>query len=128
MLKHGFSFAWPLEDDLASEFGLEMDSKTRSCLGWVQVVTYSLMCLWSFLDLNRYRMQLKKWHPDKNPGNKKEAEEKSKKIMEAYKVLSNSKGRASLPCLLFFQLTGALSCLSEFGGLPGQAGTEPIHT
>ncbi|XP_025019669.1 uncharacterized protein LOC112540154 [Python bivittatus] len=36
-----------------------------------------------------YRMQLKKWHPDKNPDNKKEAEEKSKEIMEAYKVLSN---------------------------------------
>ncbi|XP_061468700.1 uncharacterized protein LOC133377918 [Rhineura floridana] len=37
-----------------------------------------------------YRMKLKKWHPDKNPDNKKEAEEKSKEIMEAYKVLSNS--------------------------------------
>nr|XP_020647650.1 nipped-B-like protein B [Pogona vitticeps] len=37
-----------------------------------------------------YRMKLKKWHPDKNPDNKKEAEEKSKEIVEAYKVLSNS--------------------------------------
>ncbi|CAI5762817.1 Hypothetical predicted protein [Podarcis lilfordi] len=36
-----------------------------------------------------YREKLKKWHPDKNPDNKKEAEEKSKEIMEAYKVLSN---------------------------------------
>ncbi|XP_034965511.1 uncharacterized protein LOC118082318 [Zootoca vivipara] len=37
-----------------------------------------------------YRAKLKKWHPDKNPDNKKEAEEKSKEIMEAYKALSNS--------------------------------------
>ncbi|XP_062823332.1 dnaJ homolog subfamily C member 21-like isoform X2 [Anolis carolinensis] len=33
--------------------------------------------------------KLKKWHPDKNPDNKKEAEEKSKEIMEAYKMLTN---------------------------------------
>ncbi|XP_063166201.1 cylicin-1-like [Candoia aspera] len=43
-----------------------------------------------------YRMQLKKWHPDKNPDNKKEAEEKSKEIMEAYKVLSNE-NKCNLP-------------------------------
>ncbi|KAJ6665531.1 hypothetical protein lerEdw1_003372 [Lerista edwardsae] len=47
-----------------------------------------------------YRMQLKKWHPDKNPGNKKEAEEKSKEIMEAYKVLSNKKKRNLYDCSL----------------------------
>ncbi|KAJ7346008.1 hypothetical protein JRQ81_001958 [Phrynocephalus forsythii] len=40
-------------------------------------------------DTVRYRMKLKKWHPDKNPDNKKEAEEKSKEIVEAYKVLSD---------------------------------------
>ncbi|XP_060543841.1 serine/arginine repetitive matrix protein 2-like isoform X2 [Pantherophis guttatus] len=52
-----------------------------------------------FFYVGRYRMQLKKWHPDKNPDNKKEAEEKSKEIMEAYKVLSNENNRI-LPCSL----------------------------
>ncbi|XP_033003090.1 dnaJ homolog subfamily C member 21-like [Lacerta agilis] len=47
----------------------------------------------------RYREKLKKWHPDKNPDNKKEAEEKSREIMEAYKVLSNSNKR-NLDCSL----------------------------
>ncbi|XP_048340473.1 uncharacterized protein LOC125426255 [Sphaerodactylus townsendi] len=57
------------------------------------VVSDSLICLWSFLELNSFRMQLKRWHPDKNPDNKKEAEEKSKEIMEAYKLLSNKNKR-----------------------------------
>ncbi|KAH0621218.1 hypothetical protein JD844_022296 [Phrynosoma platyrhinos] len=35
-----------------------------------------------------YRTKLQKWHPDKNPDNKEEAETKSKEIMEAYKMLS----------------------------------------
>ncbi|XP_067321487.1 dnaJ homolog subfamily C member 21-like [Anolis sagrei] len=38
-----------------------------------------------------YRRKLKKWHPDKNPDNKKEAEEKSKEITEAYKMLTFEK-------------------------------------
>lgn len=70
-----------------------MGSKTRS-LWRFKVAADGLICLWSFLELNRYRVKLKKWHPDKNPENKKEAEEKSKEIMEAYKVLSNSKSPA----------------------------------
>lgn len=36
-----------------------------------------------------YRKLAKKWHPDANPENRKEAEEKFKKIGEAYSVLSD---------------------------------------
>eukprot|EP00242_Pyramimonas_sp_CCMP2087_P009297 CAMPEP_0198210702 /NCGR_PEP_ID=MMETSP1445-20131203/21783_1 /TAXON_ID=36898 /ORGANISM="Pyramimonas sp., Strain CCMP2087" /LENGTH=62 /DNA_ID=CAMNT_0043884831 /DNA_START=238 /DNA_END=422 /DNA_ORIENTATION=+ len=36
-----------------------------------------------------YRKQAMKWHPDKNPDNRNEAEAKFKEIAEAYDVLSN---------------------------------------
>ncbi|NXO26186.1 DNJB8 protein, partial [Cisticola juncidis] len=35
-----------------------------------------------------------KWHPDKNPGNKEEAEKKFKEIIEAYEILSNPQKRS----------------------------------
>ncbi|KAF8090760.1 hypothetical protein N665_0468s0037 [Sinapis alba] len=41
-----------------------------------------------------YRKLAMKWHPDKNPTNKKDAEAKFKQISEAYDVLSDSQKRA----------------------------------
>ncbi len=43
---------------------------------------------------NAYRQLTKKWHPDRNPKNKKEAEEKFKEITEAYEVLSDPQKKA----------------------------------
>jgi DnaJ-class molecular chaperone len=40
-----------------------------------------------------YRRLARKWHPDTNPDNKKEAEEKFKEISEAYEVLGDSQKR-----------------------------------
>lgn len=40
-----------------------------------------------------YRKLAKKWHPDANPDNKKEAEEKFKEVSEAYETLSNAQKR-----------------------------------
>ena len=40
-----------------------------------------------------YRKMAKKWHPDANPDNRKEAEEKFKEIGEAYDTLSDPQKR-----------------------------------
>jgi len=42
-----------------------------------------------------FRQLAKKWHPDRNPNNKVEAEEKFKEIAEAYGVLSDEQKRAA---------------------------------
>ena len=40
-----------------------------------------------------YKFLAKKYHPDANPDNKQEAEEKFKEISEAYEILSNEEKR-----------------------------------
>ena len=44
--------------------------------------------------IEAYRRLAKKWHPDKNPNNKVEAEEKFKEISEAYGILSDPQKRS----------------------------------
>ncbi len=47
----------------------------------------------------RYRKKALKWHPDKNPNNKEQAEKMFKEISEAYEVLSDGN---TISILLFF--------------------------
>jgi DnaJ-class molecular chaperone len=46
-----------------------------------------------------YRKLARKWHPDANPDNPKEAEEKFKELQEAYAVLSDSEKRSKYDVL-----------------------------
>ena len=64
-----------------------------------------------------YRHLAKKWHPDANPDNKKEAEEKFKEIGEAYSVLSDPQKKRN------YDQFGTADA-SGFGG--GGAGFDPF--
>jgi len=47
-----------------------------------------------------YRRLAMKWHPDRNPGNKQEAEARFKEIAYAYKVLSEAEERSKYDDLI----------------------------
>ena len=64
-----------------------------------------------------YRKMALRWHPDKNPDNKVEAEKQFKEICEAYEVLSDSESTA--PPIAHYLLsccwTFLLLCLLQNG-------------
>lgn len=58
----------------------------------------------------RYRKLALKWHPDKNPDNKEEAERKFKELAEAYELLSDSKSVCIFiifTCVYVCEMTGS---------------------
>lgn len=63
-----------------------------------------------------YRKLAKKWHPDANPDNRKEAEEKFKEVGEAYNVLGDSQKRKN------YDQFGSAEGPAGFGGGSGFGG------
>ncbi|KAF6143756.1 hypothetical protein GIB67_031063 [Kingdonia uniflora] len=74
-----------------------------------------------------YRKLAMKWHPDKNPNNKKEAEAKFKQISEAYEVLSDPQKRAVYDQYGEEGLKGQVPPPTAAGG-PGGGGTTYFQT
>ncbi|XP_058958991.1 dnaJ homolog subfamily B member 6 isoform X2 [Pocillopora verrucosa] len=69
-----------------------------------------------------YRKLALKWHPDKNPDNKEEAEEKFKLISEAYDVLSDKEKRRT------YDKHGKEGLAGGGGGRPSGGGFSDFHT
>lgn len=69
-----------------------------------------------------YRKLALKWHPDKNPDNKEEAEEKFKLISEAYDVLSDKEKRR------IYDKYGKEGLAGGGGGRPSAGGFGGFHT
>lgn len=69
-----------------------------------------------------YRKLALKWHPDKNPDNKEEAEEKFKLISEAYDVLSDKEKRR------VYDTYGKEGLEGGGGGRPSGGGFGDFHT
>lgn len=65
-----------------------------------------------------YKKLAVKWHPDKNPNNKEEAEKKFKEIAEAYSVLSDDEKRSQ------YDTYGTVG--NDMGGHGGFGGFDPF--
>ncbi|XP_027878402.1 dnaJ homolog subfamily B member 2 isoform X1 [Xiphophorus couchianus] len=65
-----------------------------------------------------YRKLALKWHPDKNPDNKEEAERKFKELAEAYEVLSDKSRRAAFDRYGNDNVRHSGSTTTDFSDLP----------
>ncbi|XP_037542307.1 dnaJ homolog subfamily B member 2 isoform X2 [Nematolebias whitei] len=65
-----------------------------------------------------YRKLALKWHPDKNPDNKEEAERKFKEVAEAYEVLSDKSRREAYDRYGNDRMPHSGSSTSDFSGFP----------
>lgn len=79
----------PFEEHHRKKKGLTRDSEGEMGIDYYKVLQVDRNAKDD--DLKKaYRKLAMKWHPDKNPNNKKEAEAKFKQISEAYEVRLSS--------------------------------------